>query len=97
MCLRQRVCVQGGVGLVLWGCGANKLSQCRKVCSSKSHLPMGKRAMPKGCGVKGQSVALQNTQITYQLQSINWLLSLLQTPTIVFLLLYRLNNRIAQQ
>lgn len=63
---------QGGGG------GGNKLSHCRKVCSSKSHLPTCTRAMPEGCRVKGQDVPLQSAQITYPLQSINRLLSLLQ-------------------
>ena len=65
----------------MWRAGArggNKLSHCRKVCSSKSHLPTCTRAMPEGCRVKGQDVPLQSAQITYPLQSINRLLSLLQ-------------------
>lgn len=63
--------------------GGNKLSHCREVCSSKAHLPTCTRAMPEGCRVRGQGVPLQSAQITYPLQSINWLL--LRTLTIQFL------------
>lgn len=80
---------RGGLGGVRGGRG-NKLSHCRKVCSSKSHLPARTRAMPEGCEVRGQDVPLQGAQITYPLQSINWLLSVLHTPTILFPF-YRLN------
>lgn len=84
VCVLGSVCVHAeGGGWV--GGGGNKLSHYRKVCSSKSHLPTCTRAMPEGCRVKVQDVPLQSTQITYPLQSINWLLSLLQTLTTLFL------------
>lgn len=59
------------------------MSHCRKVCSSKSHLPACTRAMPWGCEVKGRDVPLQSAQITYLIQSIKRLLSLLQTLAIL--------------
>lgn len=85
VCLGLCVCrgERGRVGV--WG--GNKLSHCRKVCSSKSHLPTCTRAMPEGRRVKGRDIPLQSAQITYPLQSINRLLSLLQTLTILFLFL----------
>lgn len=85
LCLRLSVGVGRQEVLGVGRRGSNKLSHCRKVCSCKSHLPVGTRAMPEGYRVKGRSVALQNTQITYQPQSIKRLLSLLQTPATVFL------------
>lgn len=83
---RRSLCVCVCLPLQQRGCvGGNKLSHCREVCSSKAHLPICTRAMPEGCRVRGQEVPLQSTQITYPLQSINWLLSLLPTLTIQFL------------
>lgn len=63
--------------------GGNKLSHCREVWSSKAHLPACTRAMPEACRVRGQDVPPQSAQITYPLQSINWLL--LGTLTIQYL------------
>lgn len=41
-------------GFVCVCVGGNKLSHCKKVCRSKSHLPTCTRAMPQGRRVRGQ-------------------------------------------
>jgi len=48
VCVRGSARGRGGAEGGMGG-GGNKLSHCRKVCSSKSHLPTCTRAVPEGC------------------------------------------------